>query len=315
MSIKPYFWKQTDKRWRYKSVGSMTLGAGGCGPTAIANIVSPLLQKNITPAKVWDYMKKHGYLIPGAGSTWDGITKTLKHYGIKFKVAYSDAEVRECLKKRMWLVALAGPSRWTSSGHYFDIYKLTSSGKIYVSDPYSSSDYCQKDGTLAEYLRANKCNWIFIDPSDYPGGKAVKPKKKKATKTEIMYVDTAAANIRKGPGMRYGVKAVVKRATKLKVAGNDDGWYKIKSGKYKGLYIAGSVLTAFEPYKHQYKALFKMNVRKGAGASTAVKGALKKGTKITSTKRSGDWLYFPAVKGWIRRVSGDGKTEYMKKLK
>lgn len=314
--FKPNFWKQTDRRWSGKSYGGMTLGAGGCGPTTIANIVSALKNKpGITPAKVWNYMKRKGYIIPGAGSTWDGITKTLKHYGIKFKVTYSDSEVKKSLEAGNWVLALAGPSRWTSSGHYFCIYDMRASGKLSISDPYSSSDYCQKNGTLAEYLRANKCNWISIDPSDYPGGKAVKPKKKKATKTEIMYVDTAAANIRKGPGMRYGVKAVVKRATKLKVTGDDAGWYKIKSGKYKGLYIAGSVLTGFEPFNHTYKAMHPMNVRKGAGASTAIAGQIKKGTKITSSKRSGDWLYFPAVGGWVRRISKDGKTKYLKKLK
>lgn len=311
MSIKPYFWKQTDRRWRYKSYGGMTLGAGGCGPTTIANIVSPLLGKTITPAKVWDYMVSKGYIIPGAGSTWDGITKTLRHYRIKHKVTYSDAEVRKCLEQGMWVLGLAGASRWTSSGHYFCIYDLRSSGKLSISDPYSSSDYCQKEGTLAEYLRANKCNWIAIDPKDYSKAGT---KKEKATKTVVMYVDTAAANIRKGRGLKYGVKAVVKRGTKLKLGNELNGWYKIQSGTYKGYFIAESVLTAFEPYKHQYKALFKMNVRKGAGASTAVKGTLKKGTKITSSKRSGDWLYFPAVGGWVRRVSQDKSTTYLKRI-
>lgn len=314
MSIKPYFWKQTDSRWRNKRIGSMTLGSGGCGPTAIANTISPLLKKNITPPKVWDYMKKHNYIIPGRGSLWNGITQTLKHYGIKFSVTYSDAEVKKCLERGEWLIALAGASRWTTSGHYFTIYGLKSNGKILVSDPASSSDYRQKDGTLAEYLRANKCNWIRINPKDYPGGQSA-PKKEKTTKTVIMYVDTAKANVRKGRGLKYGVKAVVSRGDKLKLYSLQDGWYRIKSGKYKGYYIAESVLTRFEPYVHTYKTLFRMNVRKGAGQSTAIKGTVNKGVKLTSSKRSGDWLYFPALKGWVRRISGDNKKLYLKKIK
>lgn len=314
MSIKPYFWKQTDSRWRNKSYKGMTLGAGGCGPTAIANTVSPLLKKNITPAKVWNYMVKHGYIIAGAGSTWAGITATLKHYGIKFSVTYSDADVKKCLENGEWLVALAGKSRWTSSGHYFTIYKLKKDGKISVSDPYSGNDYCQENGTLDEYLRANKCNWIRINPKDYIGGQSA-PKKEKTTKTVIMYVDTAKANIRKGRGLNYGVKAVVDRGDKLKLYSLSDGWYKIKSGKYKGYYIAESVLTRFEPYVHTYITAYKMNVRKGAGKTADLKGTVNKGVKLTSSKRSGDWLYFPALKGWIRRISSNKQKLYLKKMK
>lgn len=314
MSLKPYFWKQTDSRWRSKSYGGMTLGAGGCGPTSIANLISPLLQKNYTPPKVWDYMKKRGYLIPGAGSTWAGITATLKHYGMSFKVTYNDSDVRKYLKKGYWMIGLCGPSRWTSSGHYIVIYKLTATEHILVSDPYSSSNYCQTDAYLAEYLKCNKCNWIAINPADYPGGQGAK-KPEQETTVQTLYVDTAAANIRKGRGLKFGVKAVVKRGTKLKVYARQDGWYKIKSGTYKGYFISASVLTRFEPYKHEYKALFNMNVRQGAGVSTAIKGTVKKGIRLTSSKRSGDWLYFPALKGWIRRVSKDKSQIYLKKLK
>ena len=312
--LKPYFWKQTDSRWRNKSYKGMTLGAGGCGCATIANIVSPLLKKNITPAKVWSYMTKKGYVIPGAGSTWNGITATLKHYGIKFDVTYDDSLVKKSLENNDWILALAGKSRWTSSGHYFCIYKLKSNGKLSISDPYSSSNYCQEDGTLAEYLRANKCNWIRINPKDYPGGQSAS-KKEKTTKTVVMYVDTAKANVRKGRGLKYGVKGVVSRGDKLKLYSLSDGWYKIKSGKYKGYYIAESVLTRFEPYVHTYKTMCKMNVRKGAGKSTAVKGKVNKGVVLTSSKRSGDWLYFPALKGWIRRISADDKKLYLVKIK
>ena len=314
MSLKPYFWKQTDSRWRSKSYKGMTLGAGGCGPTAIANTISPLLMKNYTPAKVWDYMAKRGFLIPGAGSTWAGITETLKHYGISFKVTYSDTEVRKYLAKGYWMIGLCGPSRWTSSGHYITIYKLTTAEKILVSDPYSSSDYCQKDAYLSEYLKCNKCNWIAIDPEAYPGGQTT-PADGKVSKVVILYVDTAKANIRKGRGLKYGIKGIVDRGTKLKLYALQDGWYKIKSGKYKGYFISKTVLTRFEPYEHTYKALYPMNVRKGAGKSTAKKGTVKKGVKLVSSKRSGDWVYFPAIKGWIRVKSGDGKVTYMQKIK
>ena len=161
--MKPNFVKQTDKRYRNLSYHGMTMGEGGCGVMSVYNIVSKKVKT--TPKKVWKYMTSKGYVIPHQGTTWDGITKSLKHFGVKFKVTYSDTEVRKSLKKGNWLLGLCGRSRWTTSGHYIVIYKLTPKGHIYCSDPYSASDYCQKDGTLKEYLACNKCTWIDIDPT------------------------------------------------------------------------------------------------------------------------------------------------------
>ena len=56
-----------------------------------------------------------------------------------------------------------------------------------------------------------------------------------------------------------------------------------------------------------------MNVRKGAGKSTEVKSTVNRGGKLKSSKRSGDWLYFPALKGWIRRISAT-KELYLKQI-
>ncbi len=308
----PHFVKQTDKRYRNLSYRGMTMGAGGCGVMTMYNIVDALRPKlNLTPKKVWKYMTGKGYVIPGAGTTWDGITKTLKHYGIDFDVTYNDSMVRKSLEKGNWVFALAGYSRWTTSGHYFCIYDLRSNGKLSISDPYSSSDYCQKDGTLAEYLRANKCNWISINPKNYYGYKKYKAKH---TKVSIMYCDKATSNIRKGRGTKYGVVGKIKRGTKLKVYSYSDGWWRIKSGKYKKYYIHKNQLSRFEPYVHTYKALTNLNVRDGASSSSKIIGTIKKGTKVTSSKRSGDWIYAPGKRGWIRTISKNNK-KYMKLVK
>lgn len=310
-ATKPAFYKQTDKAWRNVSYGGMTLGEGGCGPSSIANVVTAVTGKKVTPKKVWKYMVKHGYIIPGVGSTWDGITKTLKHYKVNGALTYSDEAVRKALKNGKWILGDAGPSRWTTSGHFIVIYKLTATGKIRVSDPYSSSDYCQKNGTLSEYLGCNKVNWI-IDPKDYPLKGKDKTDKHK-TKRITLYVETYRANIRKGPGIKYGVKGVVKRGDKLTLSVHmaNDGWYRIATGRYKGYYIAASVLTKHRLYEHVFKANVALNVRKGASSKAEILRTIKKGTKVTTSKRSGDWIYVPALHGWLRTRSADKKTNYM----
>lgn len=313
-TLKPYFWKQTDTRWAKKSYGGMTLGAGGCGPTDCANVISPLTGVEFTPADAWDWMKRHGYLYPGRGTAWDGITACLKAHKItKFKVTYYPSEAKKALKKGQWVMTVVGPSIWTSGGHYICLYALRSNNKISVSDPYSSSDRLQKNATFNEYARAQKCSWVCIDPDDYADIRKKNKGEGKTTK-EILYVKNAKANIRKGRGTKYNAVAQVKRGTKLTVGEIKGSWYKILLGKYKGYFIHKNQLTNIEPYKRTFKALYKMNVRKGYTSKADILGTVNKGTKLVSSRRIGDWVYFPAVKGWIRYKSGDGKTKYMKEV-
>lgn len=306
---KPFFWKQTDKSWASYSWHGMTIGGGGCGPTSGANIISPITGKKVTPKTTFKWLCKHGYILPGQGTYHSGISAMLKHWGIKFKQTYSDSEAYNSLKSGKWLLGCVGPSRWTYSGHFIVLYGLTKSGHVLVSDPYSSSDYCQKKGTWNEYARANKNNWIAIDPNQLS-----KDKKAKASKTVIMYVDCALANIRKGRGTKYGVKGKLKRGTKLKLYNYKNGWYKIKSGKYKGCFISKTRVTNLPPFVHDWKLLTEMNIRTGGTTKAEVIGKVKKGTVIKSSKRQGDWVYFPALKGWVRRISADRKKKYMKQV-
>ena len=309
--VKPYFYKQTDSRWASYSWRGMTIGGGGCGPTSIANAASALVKK-VSPKTVFKWLCKNGYILPGAGTYWSGITAGLKHYGVdKFTVTSDTNKAKACLKKGQWVLTVVGPSRWTSGGHYILIYKLKSNGKLSISDPYSYSNYCQEDAPFSDYARAEKNSWICIDPKDYPksGGKI------KKSKTFLRYTQKANNNIRKGRGTKYGVKAVLKRGVKLILHDYKNGWYRIKAGKYKGYYIHKNNLSTTRKYVHTYQTLRKMNVRAGYTNSAKIIRTVKKGTKLVSSKQMGRWRYFPAVKGWIKRVSSDDKTLYLKKIK
>lgn len=292
--MKPNFVKQTDYRYRNLNYHGMTMGAGGCGVMSVYNAVSSLTKPHITPKQVWKYMTGKGYVIAGQGTAWDGITKSLKHYGINPKVTYSDAEVKKALEDGKWVFALCGRSRWTSSGHYVIIYKLTKTKHLLISDPYSSSDYCQKNGTLSEYLACNKCNWI-IDPKKYKGAK-----KPKTTKTYTLYVDSVLANVRADRNTKKKALGTLPRGTQLTLHNYKNGWYQIKKGRFKGKYIGEKTLTNLPPYKHTFKALSMRSVRNGATTKADVIGKVVKGKAVISSKRLGDWIYVPAEKGWIR---------------
>lgn len=307
--MKPSFYKQTDGRWSGTSGNGATVSKNGCGPTAIANIASVLVRSSITPSEVFRYMAAHKY-IGYLGSTWNGITETLKHFGIeKFKVTSNAAAARESLKDGCWIIGVVTVSRWTRGGHFIVVYGLTQKDRCLISDSASSSDYRQKDGPWSEYRAAERMQWIRIDPKDYPNA----PGRTKKTTTYTMYVSDAYANVRKGRGTRYGVKAKLKRGTRLKLYSYKDGWYRIKSGKYKGYYIAECTLSKYEPYEHIFKTLEIMNVRKGYTTRAEIIKTVPAGTKLKSSKRKGDWIYAPAQKGWI--CVQDKNRTYLKKLK
>ena len=145
-------YKQLDSRWSslpYPTKGS-SFGGNGCGCCACTHIAIEQNSKrnwNIQPLRRW--MIKQGFAVPGQGTTWSGITSTLKHIGHKSVVWVQ----RQDPMSKAWAeldkgnrigVLLVDNSRtpdgtyWTSSGHYvaFTDYKKDSDGKhwFYIKD-------------------------------------------------------------------------------------------------------------------------------------------------------------------------------------
>lgn len=320
--MKPSFYKQIDSRWsakRYKCVGgTMSIGGGGCGPTSVANVVSALVRP-VSPITVMKYACKKGYVIANQGTTWDGIGKLLKHYGVtKFSITTSPAKARNSLREGHFMIAVVGPSRWTRGGHYIVPYLLKDNGKILISDPASYTDYRQKDGGWAEFSRAVKCMWYDIDPKDYPKGKKKKTKKqeekrqkKETAKTCTFWVGKSA-----GADAKKGEKVVhIKYKKKLKVKSYKNGTWLIASGKYRGFRISEKALSKYKPYKATFKVVREngANVRKGYTTKSEKISTIEKGTLVICSKIRGDWVYIPAYKGWIKTKNKD-KT-YLKIVK
>ena len=309
--------KQYDSRWAgYKWHGD-TIGASGCGPTAVANIVSAL-KKSVTPKDVFKFLCKKGYFYPNQGTAWAGITAALKHYGINdFKVTSSGDAAKTALKKGHWLIGIVTKSRWTHGGHFIVLYGITKSGHVLVSDSASNSDYRQKDGTFAEYRKAECNQWLDIDPKRYKkAGTPVKkatPTPKKDTHKYVFYISDKYANVRKGRSTQYGVKGVLNRNDKVILTNFKGDWYQIASGKFAGGFLHKSVLSKYAGIDRTYQTLEEMNVRDGyTTKGTKVLKTFKKGTKFKATKKRGDWVYCPAVKGWVCVKCGN--ETYLKQI-
>ena len=122
-------YKQHDSRWRY--------------------LPYPTKKWNWTPKTLRPYMVKKGYAVAGHGTTWQGITNTLKYLGhskvvwVKRGEPMSKAWAELDKGNRIGIILFNSKkapngTRWTSGGHYvaFTDYKKDSKGKhlFYTKD-------------------------------------------------------------------------------------------------------------------------------------------------------------------------------------
>ena len=135
---KPADYKQTDGKWgslKYAVQGeASTIKSAGCGPTAMADVLSAIVSTYIDPVTCAAWALQHGYKAKGGGSYYTypaaqgaeyGVTvrrlNTANIYGNTGSGAH--AEALAALQAGNWLIACMGKGLWTSSGHYIVAYK------------------------------------------------------------------------------------------------------------------------------------------------------------------------------------------------
>lgn len=142
-----YIYSQLDKRWYslpYPTSNSL-FGKNACGCCSCLHVLMELQQyQDYTPKTIRKYVMK--YAVPRQGTTHEGISKSLTHYGFKtinhggdFAGAFRTLDKR----KRCWGVILvhSGSNRsgitWTSGGHYIafvDYKKKDGKHYLYIKD-------------------------------------------------------------------------------------------------------------------------------------------------------------------------------------
>lgn len=125
---------QLDTRWCYLPYPTKryNIGTSGCGCCSVTNVIIERDKyKNYTPKNVQPYMKQ--FAVPGQGTLWSGITKSLKHYGFTTINHPTMTDLFKTLAKRkvrlgiiLFRSGVKGGIRWTTSGHYvaFTDYKV-----------------------------------------------------------------------------------------------------------------------------------------------------------------------------------------------
>lgn len=133
------YYCQADKAWADQPYGSDTIGPYGCGPTAMAMVVSSMAGTDMDPVAMAAWAVDHGYWARRSGS-YHSIVQGIAHdFGLEAE-PFSDFTadgVCEALWSGNILVALVGPGHFTERGHFIIIRGVTLGGEVLVADPNS----------------------------------------------------------------------------------------------------------------------------------------------------------------------------------
>lgn len=136
------YYNQLDSRWADILYGtSSTIGEGGCGPTALAIIVSTLTGVNRDPVEMAEWSVKNGHRCEGNGSYHSIIPEGAKAFGLNVEgtTAKEHEKIAAALADGKLVGVIMSKGHFTRSGHFIVLRGITEDGKILVADPASQS--------------------------------------------------------------------------------------------------------------------------------------------------------------------------------
>lgn len=117
-----------------------TIAAAGCGPTAMAMVISTLTNSTVTPVDTADWSLKNGYRV-ASGTSWEFFPAISSEYGITCENISLDADsITNSLNQGKLIILSVRPNTTFapySSGHFIVLTGVDSEGKISVADPYN----------------------------------------------------------------------------------------------------------------------------------------------------------------------------------
>lgn len=133
------FYTQTDDRFADELFGEDPIGIYGCGPSAMAIVVSTLTDLTVDPVKMAEWAYDNGYWAPKSGSYHTLIAGAADAFSLHCESCPREdtARMRSALEEGSLIVVLMGKGQFTDSGHFIVLYGLTEDGKVKLADPNS----------------------------------------------------------------------------------------------------------------------------------------------------------------------------------
>lgn len=150
--MQPVSYLQTDPRWKNKDYSAKgektTIGASGCGPTAMAMVLATWADPKVNPVTECAWALAHGFKAPHQGTYYGYFAKAAERYGLTCRqLSWSNIygnsksplheQARKALDAGSLVIACMGKGNWTSSGHYVLVWKIEGD-TIYINDPAST---------------------------------------------------------------------------------------------------------------------------------------------------------------------------------
>ena len=150
----PVSYLQTDPRWKEKDYSAKgektTIGASGCGPTAMAMVLATWADPAVNPVSECAWALAHGFKAPHQGTYYGYFAKAAARYGLACRQLnytslygnsksdiHAKAKAKAAVDAGNLVIACMGKGNWTSSGHYVLVWKIEGD-TIYINDPAST---------------------------------------------------------------------------------------------------------------------------------------------------------------------------------
>lgn len=134
------YYNQLDERWAEAPYGADRIGTHGCGPTAMAIVISSLTGENVDPVYMANWSNQNGYCVKGKGSAHALIPAAAEAFGLSCSGCTRSEPQRivDALARGDLVVALMTKGHFTNGGHFIVLRGVTEDGKILVADPAST---------------------------------------------------------------------------------------------------------------------------------------------------------------------------------
>ena len=132
------YYNQLDERYAGKPYGTDHIGSHGCGPRAMAIVVSSLTDRTVDPAAMAEWSYQNGYWCKDSGSYHALIPAAARNWGLNVYgcTAAEPQRILDALAEGKLVVAIMSQGHFTKSGHFI-VLRGVQDGKILVADPAS----------------------------------------------------------------------------------------------------------------------------------------------------------------------------------
>lgn len=138
-----------------------TIAETGCGPTAMAMVISTLTDKEVTPIDAANWSLDHGYRCYGNGTYWSYFDAYAKENGLECTQSSINADsITANLKEGNPVIISVGPGTFTKNGHFIVLTGMTDDGQITVADP-NSEERSSKTYDLNVFLNEGTQQWVI----------------------------------------------------------------------------------------------------------------------------------------------------------